>query len=635
MPTWRTRQLPANTSWSEGAVLLNDGRLLLVGNTGSQTLTPDSRGDYFNGSLGAFAPFPIAGQTSFGGSVALMPDGRVIKWGSHQQQDAPHHDRSIVYDPETNTWRNSARDIRIQHSCGSIVRLVDGRVGKVFDGSLFVVNPDTDALVVTSLPMTTAYANWAAGNGPGIPHGMGESSWVQIPGNRYVCLGAGAISPMFLNTNQVFILTEDVRLDIDLHPLPSYPTASWYTGLMNGGADSSNANPYVSNASINWTMLSGINNGYGREVPAFIWVPKFQRVMALGGGLGEMWSYDPVARSTSIVAQAPQQPVGGGSYFVSHQLEPSCRGLTVDQLLSRARIEFRSLGSSMAPSRMWFTLNNGMTVKIEPTSVTRNGGQSASGIILTSDIIEFNGPFRQGHGPARNVDTTSVTVADAYDGPPHRMSAEASAAVLPNGNFLVSYDQSNGAAFNGNSTGEWLEWDGSQFITHRDDFIGNVDSWTMWIFMLPTGELLGCTRNGRMYFRSDTMTQYEPQRPIVDSLPTAARPGSRFTLRGRQLWGLHVGTVQGDDMELISNNPVVQITNPTTGEVRHLKVITYGSSSITPLAPSELLVEVPANTPAASYQLRVISAGNPSHPVPFAVHPSGASGGASGFFNPF
>jgi parallel beta-helix repeat protein len=624
--TSRTRQLPTmgGFGWTESVQILADGRLLFVGNVGSCTLTPDEWGSYANGTFSAISFFEIPNQSSFGGPVVVNPDGTVTKWGSHIQYDNPNHDRIQKYDPVANTWSNVARDVNAQHGYGgSIIRLADGRIGKFIENRFITFNHQTNTVSYTNAVVSTRFTQlWGPGG-----YNFVEGGFAQLPDDSFVGLGA---QPINLNSDLMYAHRIAPDASVDVWEMTRPPD----TDRFFEGADIRSS--FVPYGSVKWNnqIITGETNNLSFEIPPEIYVPKFDRVMALNGA-GYLMSMNANARTVQSIARVPQSaPNEQSQWDFRATLKTPFVGMTVDQLLGQPWIEFTAVANNLVPTTNFsITLSTGMPVLFKGTYIEVNGGPAQ--LIVPGDTIRVGGPFQQRNGPLRTRPNAGVATSTAHYGIiPLRGAAENCAAVLPNGNYICHSFNNSGLSLAGTGCGEWAEWDGNAFIMHPDGIGTGGDSWMQSLCLLPSGEMLVTTYPGLIYFRAFT-GQDESARPKIDDHPLVVRRNREFVIKGRQLWGRHVGAQMGDDLNVNCNNPVVQLTSRSDGRMRWARVTLYGSPSITPDVPSQLRVVVPDTVPLGDYDMRIISAGNASFSSPLRVDDDGLRGGASGLFNAF
>ena len=104
--TWRTVRAPTFARSDHSAVLLNDGRVLVIGgNDGPKWIKQSEIYDPLTDRWSLAAQLPV-GRTRF--TAVTLPDGRVLVAGG-LQQPAPATDTTLLYDPATDSWSDGPR----------------------------------------------------------------------------------------------------------------------------------------------------------------------------------------------------------------------------------------------------------------------------------------------------------------------------------------------------------------------------------------------------------------------------------------------------------------------------------------------------------------------------------------------
>jgi len=98
---WRDVSAPAIARSDHAAVLLRDGRVLVIGgNDGPKWVRQSEIYDPATDTWSRAAPLPV-GRTRF--TAATLPDGRVLVAGG-LEQPGPATDRTLLYDPAADSW---------------------------------------------------------------------------------------------------------------------------------------------------------------------------------------------------------------------------------------------------------------------------------------------------------------------------------------------------------------------------------------------------------------------------------------------------------------------------------------------------------------------------------------------------
>jgi hypothetical protein len=137
---------------------------------------------------------------------------------------------------------------------------------------------------------------------------------------------------------------------------------------------------------------------------------------------------------------------------------------------------------------------------------------------------------------------------------------------------------------------------------------------------LPNGHVLTSIDSNLLWDFAPDDAPSDPWRPTVTAV--TANGGETFTITGTQLNGISAGSSFGDDAEMDSNFPVVQLTNDATGQVFYARTFNWTPGVATGNAPVTAQFTLPAGLPQAAYSLRVVASGIASAPVPFTNVPT-------------
>jgi hypothetical protein len=133
---------------------------------------------------------------------------------------------------------------------------------------------------------------------------------------------------------------------------------------------------------------------------------------------------------------------------------------------------------------------------------------------------------------------------------------------------------------------------------------------------LPNGDVLLTTEiSGQLWEFTPDGAPNDAWRPTITSV--APNGGGTFTVTGTQLNGISEGASFGDDAEMSTNFPIVQLTNNATGQVFYARTFNWTPGVATGSTPVTAQFTVPANLPQAIYSLRVVASGIASAPVTF------------------
>jgi hypothetical protein len=142
------------------------------------------------------------------------------------------------------------------------------------------------------------------------------------------------------------------------------------------------------------------------------------------------------------------------------------------------------------------------------------------------------------------------------------------------------------------------------------------------LILLPTGEALHTNGSTSVAIYTPDGAPDPAWKPTITSVPVALHPNQTYMLRGRQINGLSQAVIYGDEGAMATNYPIVQLTNNVTGDVIYCRTHDHSTMGIqTGAIVHTTNFTVPANTPTASYCLRVIANGIASDCTTVAVNP--------------
>ena len=143
-------------------------------------------------------------------------------------------------------------------------------------------------------------------------------------------------------------------------------------------------------------------------------------------------------------------------------------------------------------------------------------------------------------------------------------SADAPAAVLPNGDVLLAAAPTL-SANGGNFVGPTKIFELNPLTNVYTDVTPSLAGFSLTshsfvntMLVLPTGQVLLTNDGGHIAIYTESGT------PVAAAIPTVSgitNNGGNFTLAGLGLTGINEGAAYGDDLEMASNYPLVQLTN--------------------------------------------------------------------------
>jgi len=259
-------------------------------------------------------------------------------------------------------------------------------------------------------------------------------------------------------------------------------------------------------------------------------------------------------------------------------------------------------------------------------------------------IIQFSGST-SGQNAVYTISSSNWAHASGMDFPSISSAqygaADAPASLLPNGKVLIMsspvtchlvnpMDPSKGyTIFNAGS--HFFEWDGANLTQVTDSSnAGSFVSYQGRMLLLPTGEVLLTAFDQNS---TDTVQLYSnggapdnSWRPIIDgsSLPGTLGLGTTYPVSGQQFNGFSQGASYGDDAQMATNYPLVQITDNAghkffakTHDPSRMGVVTQPSAETV-----STNFDVPTGLATGTGSLVVITNGIPSDPVFINVEPA-------------
>jgi outer membrane protein OmpA-like peptidoglycan-associated protein len=142
-----------------------------------------------------------------------------------------------------------------------------------------------------------------------------------------------------------------------------------------------------------------------------------------------------------------------------------------------------------------------------------------------------------------------------------------------------------------------------------------------YFLSLPTGQILVDGRLGpsTMYVYTPGGTPDRSWLPEITSVPTQLSGGHSYSVSGHQLNGLTQGAAFGDDWNMASNYPLVQLTSQVTGTVSYARTTGMTAMSVAANVASTAQFAVPASITNGPSTLRVIASGFASAPIAVTV----------------
>jgi hypothetical protein len=147
--------------------------------------------------------------------------------------------------------------------------------------------------------------------------------------------------------------------------------------------------------------------------------------------------------------------------------------------------------------------------------------------------------------------------------------------------------------------------------------------WMARLLLLPNGQVLYSTGSNTLGLYQPSPAELTPAvpRPTITNFGSADFPstltiGKTFKLVGQNLNGFSQANSYGDDAQMATNFPLVQITNPETKQVAYLRTHTFSSLGVAVADRVSCGVDVPGTgVPPGTWTLVVIANAVASLPV--------------------
>jgi uncharacterized repeat protein (TIGR01451 family) len=185
------------------------------------------------------------------------------------------------------------------------------------------------------------------------------------------------------------------------------------------------------------------------------------------------------------------------------------------------------------------------------------------------------------------------------------IGSDACAAMMPNGDVLLAVSSNLSG---GNST-KLYEFDPA--ANTLTDVTQGASANRM--LALPSGQVLAANGSSQLSVYTPTGSPQAAWKPTISSV---VPKGSNFTLTGTQLNGISAGASFGDDAEMDTNYPIVELKN-TSGQVYFARTFNWGTGVATGNTLVSTDFSLPANMPYGTYSLSVVANGIGSAPVSF------------------
>jgi hypothetical protein len=194
------------------------------------------------------------------------------------------------------------------------------------------------------------------------------------------------------------------------------------------------------------------------------------------------------------------------------------------------------------------------------------------------------------------------------------------AAVLPDGNVLVDASPISPCYFPGS---KFFEYNGTSLTPVPGPARAASDSsYQGRMLVLPSGHILFTDGSKQVEIYTAKGTYQSEWQPTITSAPSSVTHGhTDYMIAGTQFNGLSQGAMYGDDAQMATNYPLVQITNKASGHVFYAR--THDPSTMGVATGNEAVsveFDVPSTVETGASTLVVVANGIPSKEVNITVH---------------
>jgi hypothetical protein len=291
------------------------------------------------------------------------------------------------------------------------------------------------------------------------------------------------------------------------------------------------------------------------------------------------------------------------------------------------------VSAASAPQNLALTAVNGTNVNETGPAILLPSGKAfviggTGNTAIFSPGANATDPGSWTQGPTFPPDTS------ASPNWPTLTALDAPGCLLPNGKVVCMGGTTtplDGDFFSFNPV--FLEFDPSSSATTLPQLdsqpslpSGNY-TYQSWFLLLPTGQLLCSAQSGSLFLYTPDPAAGSPDpswKPANITAPTPMVRGHTYTISGTQINGLSQAVSYGDDGNMATNFPIVQLTNNGDGKTLYVRSHNFSSLGVATgnVVPDDLQtcdIDIPANLETGVWQLVVIANGIASDPVTVQV----------------
>eukprot|EP01124_Arcella_intermedia_P021808 TRINITY_DN3113_c0_g1_i1.p1 TRINITY_DN3113_c0_g1~~TRINITY_DN3113_c0_g1_i1.p1 ORF type:complete len:687 (-),score=58.05 TRINITY_DN3113_c0_g1_i1:15-2075(-) len=560
-------------------------------------LTPDSYGSYVNGTWSQLASLPD-GYSPYGFGSAVLADGRVVFIGGEYTEwtfNATWSNLGAIYDPIADEWAPlPAPDYFLgAGDCATVV---------LEDGTLMV----QDALSSISALLDPKTLTWTR-TGGGKYDRNDEEGWVLLPNGQVLTVDASGIAMVY------------VTIETDQPGVGPFEGIASQESINNNLPPPTNAlgaipSPDPTACTGNLTTMSGKVAVYIRACPSPTSLPNIEEAGAIAAiQISDGGPIQPVIGDPSSGIHLCSVSSATGEALQAAILEHPDIKITIKQLSTPPHIQRNSEIYDPKTGR-WRSAGNTIVELSDPEH------QEQGPLILRPDgtVVAFGGIY----GYTAIYDTKKMKWRAGPKFPLDPVGnqigmADGSAALLPNGNILVSatvgYYESSAYIF---------QFDGSKFIP--EPLFPNayfMPGPVLEFMVLPTGQVMSVdnTNDVQIYTPADTSFRSEWS-PVIYDYPEEVRAGHTYAIEGIRFNGMSQGSLYGDDYQGATNFPLVRITNKRSRCVFYCRTHDHNFMGVASQRIVKTYFDVLKAEEGESL-LEVVANGIPSLPVTIFVLP--------------
>ena len=254
--------------------------------------------------------------------------------------------------------------------------------------------------------------------------------------------------------------------------------------------------------------------------------------------------------------------------------------------------------------------NTWVDAGVVPVRLSDGGSEIGGATVLPDGRVLFIG--ETGHSAYYTPSTN--TWAAGPDIPGLRAAEDSPLAMLPNGKVLFAADT---RGFNAPTRLYELNPSTNSIVdvTAGGPSVASSPAYVTRMLMLPSGQVLFTSSSRQLYAYTPDGSPQNAWRPTITSV---VANGLNFTLTGTQLNGISAGASYGDDAEMDTNFPIIQLKN-AAGTVYFARTYNWSSTGVATGSTSVTTNFSVSGIPNGTYSLTVIANGIASSPYSFTL----------------